>query len=443
MSSTNLFIILNLFICINAFNKIKANENNPKNVYVSKKPKGYSLIVEGKEYYIKGAGGHTNLKRLKAIGGNSIRTWSATGAQSILDSAYKNGLTVTLGIEMSLERQGFSYNDKNKVKDQFERIKREINQFKNHPALLIWGIGNELELNTNNYKIWDAVEEIASYIHINDKNHPVTTMLAGVPQNHIKEIKKRCQSIDILSINAFKDIPYVKTKLIKSGWTGPYMITEWGTDGYWESELTTWGAFIEPTSSQKAEQYRNRYKLHISPSENCLGSYVFYWGYKQERTHTVFSIFIEKNLETEAISVLHEIWKGNKEKNTPPKIDQIKINNGSIAKNIILEPNKEYYLSINATDNDNDMISYSWEIYFESNERKAGGDKEIKPPQINCCIKNKNKSSTSFVTPEVEGPYRIFVYAYDEKNHIATANLPILIKKENKINQKKQVKKQK
>ena len=339
-----------------------------------------------------------------------------------------NGLTVTLGIEMALERQGFNYSDKKKVKEQFERIKKEIYMFKDHPALLMWGIGNELELSSNNPDIWNAVEEIANFIHKADHNHPTTTMLAGVPKNHITEIIKRCPSLDILSINAFKDIPYINEKLLKAGWTGPYMITEWGPDGYWESEKTFWGAFIEATSTKKAELYRERYQNYIKNTERCLGSYVFYWGYKQERTHTVFSMFLENNSETESVYAMEQMWQGISRKNTAPKIKPIQVDKKNNVLNLILEPSTYHHLSASAVDPDGDKIKYTWEIYFESKEQKAGGDKEIKPPQLNCCFSQKNTSQTEFVTPTIEGPYRIFVYAYDNHGNVATANWPLLVK---------------
>ncbi|MFN5183806.1 MAG: hypothetical protein ACK5D5_12365 [Bacteroidota bacterium] len=415
-------------------------EASPIHVTLKKENNLFSLLVNGKQYYIKGAGGNSHYKRLKTIGGNSLRTWSATGAKYILDSAYANGLTVTLGIEMALQRQGFDYSDKKKVGEQFERIKKEILSFKDHPALLVWGIGNELELNTNNFEIWNAVEEIASYIHKTDPHHPTTTMLAGVPHEHITEIIKRCPSIDILSINAFKDLPYVNTKIKKSGWKGPYMITEWGPDGYWESQKNQWGAFIEATSSEKADLCKHRYLNYINKSENCLGSYIFYWGYKQERTHTIFSMFQEKNYETEIIGCMQEIWNNSKISNYVPRISKIRLNNKDLPLNFKSQPSQKLNLSINATDREQEKLTYKWEIYFESKEQKMGGDKEMKPPQINGCFLQSNNFSTEFLTPQTPGPYRIFAYAYDKSGHIATANWPLMVEDPQKSIQNKQVK---
>ena len=416
-------------------NKINPPEP-PIHASIQKSNGAFKLLVNGKDYYIRGGGGNTNFKKLGQIGGNSIRTWSATGAKSILDSAYANGLSVTLGLEMGLERQGFDYSNQKMVNEQFERIKKEINQYKNHPALLIWGIGNELELFTHKKEMWNAVQQIAAYLHKNDPNHLTTTMLAGVPQEHISEIIKRCHDLDLISINAFKDLPYIKDKLHKSGWNKPYLITEWGPDGYWESSKTPWNAFIEASSTRKAELCKFRYQNYIASSGSCLGSYVFYWGHKQERTHTVFSLFNEKNMESETIDIMYQLWKGKKRANLAPKVSFIFFEKKKPSANILMEPNQTVEISINAMDPDNDPITYNWEIYFESNEQKSGGDKEKKPPQIEHCFTEKNHSSTKFKVPSIEGAYRIFAYTYDNHNHFSTVNWPILVKSRSREYQK-------
>ncbi|MGZ3901136.1 MAG: glycoside hydrolase family 2 TIM barrel-domain containing protein, partial [Bacteroidia bacterium] len=298
----------------------------------------YQLTRNGEPYFIKGAGGYKYYERLKDLGGNSVRIWSTEGAKEYLDKAHELGLTVTLGLDMGHERKGFNYSDKKAVKEQFEKLKKDILAFKDHPALLIWGVGNEVDQFAKDFNVWNAVNDLAKFIHQVDPNHPTTTMLAGVPKHHIKEIIKRCPHIDILSFNAFKWIAPVKNDMTQAGWTGPYLIGEWGASGYWESDTVPWGTFIEETSTQKARACIERYKVGITDNQNrCLGSYVFYWGHKQARTHTLLSLFTEKGEETEILDALYTLWTGNKPKNGAPKIVPVGIDDKQTHKGVYLQ----------------------------------------------------------------------------------------------------------
>ena len=85
--------------------------------------KGWTLHVNGKPFFIKGAGGSMELELLKECGGNSIRTWGVgKDTQELLDRAHKNGIMVTLGYWMGHKRHGFNYNDKDRVKKQHEKF---------------------------------------------------------------------------------------------------------------------------------------------------------------------------------------------------------------------------------------------------------------------------------------------------------------------------------
>ena len=100
--------------------------------------------------------------------------------------------------------------------------------------MLLWGIGNELNLNAKNPKVWDAVNEISKMIHQVDPNHPTMTMLAGIGQDTANYIKTRAPDLDVLGIQMYADIVNLPRYLKEPGWTGPYIVTEWGATGHWE-----------------------------------------------------------------------------------------------------------------------------------------------------------------------------------------------------------------
>jgi hypothetical protein len=157
----------------------------------------WHITRDGKPYDVRGAGGNVQLDKLVEVGGNSIRTWSTDNAQEILDEAYSKGLTVMLGLWVQHERHGFDYNDEKKVAAQLEGFKKVILQFKDHPALLMWGIGNEVDLFYSNTRVWAAINDIAKFIHEVDPNHPTSTVTAGLDEKEVKLILRDAPEIDV------------------------------------------------------------------------------------------------------------------------------------------------------------------------------------------------------------------------------------------------------
>ena len=148
-------------------------------VSINKTSNGFQLIKNDEPYYIKGAGAKSNFKKVVESGANSIRIWS-TNKSELLDSAYKYNLSVCLGIWVAQERNGFNYNDEYNVRSQIELIKKEIIRLKDHPSVILWGIGNEVDLQYSNFKVWETIEEIAKFIKKVDPNHPTATVIAGL-----------------------------------------------------------------------------------------------------------------------------------------------------------------------------------------------------------------------------------------------------------------------
>lgn len=121
-----------------------AAEQKPIAVRLKRTSQGYQLLRDGKPYFIRGAGGDGSLVLLAKAGGNSIRTWGADHLEAKLDEAHRLGLTVAVGIWLGHERHGFNYNNADQVAAQYEETRRIIERYKNHPAILLWGLGNEM-----------------------------------------------------------------------------------------------------------------------------------------------------------------------------------------------------------------------------------------------------------------------------------------------------------
>ncbi len=387
----------------------------------------YQLIRNGEPYFIKGAGTFVNLKDVKAFGGNSIRVWDTSDATRILDEAHELGLTVNLGIWITRQREGFSFYNNKLLEDELKRIKDIVNRFKDHPALLMWSIGNEMSAGNPGIRMWDTLNKIAQLIHELDPNHPVSTPLFSVNIDQLKVIKKRCPDIDFISFNVYGSLVSVSQELEAVGWDKPYLISEYGAKGYWESPQTSWGEPFEQNTTQKAEFIKERYAQFITDVDACLGSYIFFWGYKMEKTHTWFSLMNEEGLKTEAIDILHYNWENKWPDNRAPKI----VNFGTVGygneESICLKPGEIGETFVKAFDFEGDLLAYKWEILKETTLKDGSIEKQRKPRPLKNLILTNGGDRVQWKAPEKTGAYRLFVTIYDGNGNVASANVPFYV----------------
>ncbi|QHT71202.1 hypothetical protein GXP67_33400 [Rhodocytophaga rosea] len=196
------------------------------------------------------------------------------------------------------------------------------------------------------------------------------------------------------------------------------------------SPRTAWDVSLEETSTRKAQIYKERYEASIGKDTAfCLGSYVFMWDVKQERTHTWFSMFIDTGEELSMVDALHYLWTGKPPVNSSPVVEPLQINGKMPQDNVVLDATSIHTASIKAFDAE-DSLQYRWEILPELTgyELNEGGEGETKPEIIKgLYMSSINQAQIQFKAPPVEGPYRMFVYVLDGHHHVATANIPFYV----------------
>lgn len=410
-----------------------ANEpkkDGPAKVELKTNAEGYQrLYVDGEEFYIDGAGlEYGSIEALANNGANSFRTWRTDDekqkAVELLDEAQKHGLKILMGLEIGRERHGYSYDDTAFVNTQRRYVTTEVERLKNHPALLGWAIGNELNLGQDDLRIYDEVNNLSKIIKELDPNHVTTTTTAGIGKDVVDYINKNCTDIDFLSIQMYGDIVNLQKRIADAGWAGPYVVTEWGATGHWEVPRTDWDVAIENTSKEKARDFINRYDLAIKADPtNCMGSYVFLWGQKQERTPTWYGMFLQGGAKTETVDAMHYIWKGQWPEDRCPAMDSVRLNGKTAYENIKLITGEQASVIAAVTSYDGDTIMYKWEIMLESEDHGWGGDYESTPETT---LSEMGGSELTFTVPE-KGQYRLFIYATDKNGSAATANVPFLV----------------
>ena len=417
-----------------------ALDDGPRRAEVRQVDGAYRLYVDGEPFFVEGAGlEFGSVEKLAERGGNSFRTWRTDNGQQtggeVLDAALANGLLVTMGLEIAREREGegrgvfgFDYDDEAAVAAQLARVRAEVERYKDHPALLAWGIGNELNLGATNPRVWDAVNEISEMIHEIDPNHPTTTMLAGIGPELADEIKARAPDLDFLSVQFYADIENLDRRLADAGWDGPYMVTEWGATGHWEVGTTPWEAPIENTSSVKADLYQARYENALLPdTTQLLGSYVFLWGQKQERTPTWYGMFMPTGEKTEAVDVMQYEWTGAWPENRSPRIGLPTLAGQTATEAVTLRPGQTAPAAVDVTDPEGDPIRYAWEVRREATVLSEGGDDEPEPEAIPGLLAGADTPTPTLTAPPEPGAYRLFINAYDGEGSAAHANIPFYV----------------
>lgn len=388
----------------------------------------FQLIVDGKPFRVKGVGGTESLDLLAEQGGNSIRTWDFEGIEPQLDQAHQQGLKVCVGMWLGHPRHGFNYHDETSVLTQADRCLTAVKRLKDHPAVLLWGIGNEMEGDGKDPSIWMAVDQIAREIKAIDPNHPTMTVIAELGEHKLQSIDRFCPNIDIVGVNSYAGIPSLARRYRGSGIKKPYIVTEHGPNGPWEVGKTEWGSPIESTSTVKAQRYLTGYqKTAGENADQCLGTYAFLWGQKQETTATWFGMLLPDGSRLQAIDAMSQAWTGKPVANRCPEIKSLDAD-----KTGRFKPGQSFLATLNATDPEQDALNVKWVLLSDAGTIGVGGDAQAAESAINGSIEIQPEAATGqyqakVTIPESGGGYRLYAYVRDDSKGAAVANLPFYV----------------
>lgn len=412
-------MLLGLCACL----AVGALQGTPVKVVIQPSASGYQLLRGGVPYFVKGAGGATDdvmLKRLISCGGNSVRTWGADNLEPLLTQADKLGITVTIGIWLGHVEHGFRWDDAKSVQDQYDKTIGFVKQYKNHPSLLAWALGNEMENGNNTPTLWKSIEALAKGVKAIDPNHPVMSVVAEISEEKIEFINHYAPSLDLLGINSYGGLPSLPTRLKANGFTRPYMVTEFGPLGPWEVGKTSFGSPMEQNSAEKAAWISNNYqKAILGDVGHCLGAYAFHWGNKQEETPTWFGLFLPTGEKTPSVDVLSKYWSGKDAPDPAPNLVSAKWE----GTNVVL-PGAPIHATVEANDPKGGTLRYSWEVRDDGQQRKKDGIGEATPDSKLQAHGDRFAASA----PQEPGHYRLFLTVRNGKGGAITANFPFRVR---------------
>lgn len=402
---------------------------------------GFGLEVDGKPFRVKGVGlGQPSEERFSALvsaGGNAVRTWNAEEADKVLALAEKHGVMVVLGLDFAQELHGFDYDDEEAVAEQYAEVIAQVDRYKDHPNLLMWIIGNELNLNFYgegeitlvNPKVYAALNDVTQYIHEVDPHHPVSTAFAGYLPEHIAHAMPHMPDLDILSIQLYGDLVRLPEFMASDPSGLPVMITEYGPLGHWEMPTTAWGREIEEPSWLKASGMARRIENYIVGDDTgrIIGDFAFYWGHKQERTATWYSLITPEGYTDARTDELIRYWSGSYPDNRAPLVARMTINERVPQDNIRLVPGEMYTAEIQVADPEGEDVTTVWTLTEEVKERSEGGEAEAAPEGVPLKILAESDTLLVFEAPQKPGAYRLYATTRDPHDRVGSANVPVYV----------------
>lgn len=403
--------------------------SNGSRVELIERNGAFVLEKNGEAHTIYGVGGVDRLDLLASYGGNTIRTWDAEGIGGLLDEAHGHGISVVAGIWLEHQRHGFDYDDPAQRAEQLERVARLVKEHRDHPALLAWGVGNEVELGGDFDVALRQINDAAAVIKRLDPHHPRMAVIAEIGEDKAVRIQNECPDIDFIGINAYGGLGSIPERLETQGYTGAWAATEWGVLGHWESGNTPWGAPYEQTSSAKADFLRDVYTRAIEPNlgKDCLGSFAFLWGHKQEKTETWYGLLLPTGETTERVDVLSELWTGERPENVAPRVTGLELLDANPAGLYVSQPVR---VRVMAKDADGDPLRVEWRVIPESGVQSMGGDFERSIEPVDVTVVREGALGATITMPADADAYRIFATVRDGQGHAGTANIPVYVVEE-------------
>ncbi|WP_428028862.1 glycosyl hydrolase [Ancylobacter sp.] len=399
-----------------------ATQAKPATVTIS----GRDIAVDGQPFAVRGVAGDGPLAVLPGLGATTVRSYGEDPGK-LLDEAGKLGLKVIAGLWVGQPRQGADYTDAGFRARQLAELEAVVTKYRDHPALLMWGIGNEVEVEiTDDSAVWPVIEEVASMVARVDPAHPPLAVLAETGTDKVEKLRKAAPSIAVLGLNSYGDALYsVVERARKQGWDGPIIVTELGALGQWQAAHAPWGAPFEPSSTQKAIQLR-RY-LKVLEDEKA-GAILFLWGQKQEVTPTWHSLLLPDGVWLEAAEAMAQAWGGQAPGgNQAPRIASLRVAIDPSAPFAAWPADDEGSFTLDAVEPDGDLMEVRWFVMGESTARGIGGDAEEVPPLFPDAVRQSGPTGAR-VSGLKPGRYRLFVEVRDGQGAGATANMPFEVR---------------
>lgn len=377
-------------------------------------------------FQIKGVCGDRDLERLAQNGVNTVRGYTL-GEPAVmrahLDKIHALGMKKIVSEWMphqgkNKSREGyfwdFDYNQKGD--EMIASLIRRVEGIGDHPAILMWGLGNEVHLDEPYLRV---VNRMSQEIHKRFPHHLTSLTMINAKPEHIQKIKEFAPDLDVLGIQCYsRGAVRGGIKNAEKYWGKPFYVSEFNTNGPWNFKKTAWDVALDEPVSRKVSDLKDCYAA-IDESPLCIGSTIFVWGhYEVDDRPTYFSTLLSPNpegpkdkdsydslLRTPQADVMTEHFTGKPiAGNRAPVLTKLEFDGGAHAR--LAQPGEAMPLNLTAEDSNGDKVEFvTWILKAKAKKGTVVAGPFSQPSGEDAVVN----------APTAPGEYLVMVYANDNK----------------------------
>lgn len=393
------------------------------------------------DFQIKGVCGTTELDLAQEFGINTIRGYTLRtddgSTRAVLDEAQARGMRMVVSEWMPHQGKNKGKDGSNWDFDYTKNVEKRLAAFlekfdaiRDHPAILMWGLGNEVHLDR---EYLEYVEIMSKAIHERDPLALTSLTMINAKPADIEKIKTYAPDLDVIGVQSYS-LGAVRGGIrnMEEHWGKPYYYSEFNGNGPWNFSKTEWGTAYDEMPEKRVADLRACYDA-IDAAPRCLGSTAFVWGHFTNQRSSYFSLLLSPHpngkqaktpkghepfpLITPYAEVLKDRFTGTAPSgNRAPMITKLETIDGK--GEAVKRVGEELRVRVEATDADGDDLSYTLWVIGKPGGRYVAASGPFEAVD-----------GVGVVTLPMKArdDYLVYAYAFDGNGAASSTSIPVQV----------------